>query len=265
MKSSCIAAACCCAILWLATAASAQTIVTIEPPEADFFSKKLLCHGVPIKAHKDVSDAALREANRRIGRMLEHLPVAAENLAAAGSELQIIGKDQQVSDLPELRKYKGKTWSTDKNGKTQTIDERTRGVGGLQASCGEENLLRLPSDRYRDHRDICSHEFAHTLLRYGLSENVRELVRKQYADSTIKGLWKGAYAGSNYDEFFAELTMWYFGSRGDYGQLDPKPTEGPKWLKQYDPEAFAMIEQIYSGNVTVKPTRAAKGATRTAT
>src|ERR1700691_5873777 len=102
-------------------AVRAQSITVLDPPELGFFSKQVISHGVPIKAHKDVSDDALREAARRIGRMLESLPDAAANLADVGSEVQIIGKDQQVSDLPELRQYKGKPWSTE-HGKTLTID-----------------------------------------------------------------------------------------------------------------------------------------------
>lgn len=50
----------------------------------------------------------------------------------------------------------------------QALDDRGRGYGGFHASCGEENLLRLPCDRYRDHRDILTHEFAHTCLSWGL-------------------------------------------------------------------------------------------------
>nr|MCU0782248.1 glycoside hydrolase family 127 protein [Akkermansiaceae bacterium] len=34
----------------------------IDPPEQGFFSKRLDYHGIPIKAHKTVSDEALREA-----------------------------------------------------------------------------------------------------------------------------------------------------------------------------------------------------------
>ena len=50
----------------------------------------------------------------------------------------------------------------------QALDERGRGYGGFHASCAEENLLKLPSDRWADHRDICTHEFAHTCLTWGL-------------------------------------------------------------------------------------------------
>jgi hypothetical protein len=232
-------------------AAGEPTIAVIDPPELGFFSKQVDCTGIPIKAHKDVDDEALREAHRRLGRMLRHLPVAVHNLVDVGAEMQIIGKDQQTSDLPSQRHWKGIAYES--YGKQfASIDERTRGVGELAASCGEENLLKLPSDRYKDHRDICTHEFAHTLLNYGLSSNVREQVQGQFEKSMEKGLWKTAYASTNFDEFFAELSMWYFGSRGDCGQIKPRPEVGRDWLRRYDPDAFALLENIYSGHSKVE-------------
>ena len=50
------------------------------------------------------------------------------------------------------------------------------------------------------------------------------------------------------DEFWAELTMWYFGTHGDLGMTGPKPENGRDGLKKYDPEAFALMDDFYSGN-----------------
>jgi hypothetical protein len=150
-----------------------------------------------------------------------------------------------TSDLPDHRHWKGKPYDGD-----QTIDQRTRGVGGRHASCGEENLLTLEKDRYRG-RDICSHEFAHTLRNFGLDRETRKRFDDQYRKARDAGHWRGMYAGSNADEYFAELTMWYVGTRGDYGSLMPPPVPGPDWLKSYDPEGFALLDELYSGRMTV--------------
>ena len=138
--------------------------------------------------------------------MLGRAPGIAANLATDGAELHVIGKAQATSDLPEDRHLKGKPFDGDLD-----VDQRTRGLGGLLASCGEENLLRLPGDRYAG-RDICVHEFAHTILAFGLPDEVRRRITEQFRRSSERGLWKSAYAASNDDEFFAELSMWYFGS-----------------------------------------------------
>ena len=228
-----------------ATAAELPPIRALDPPEQGFFAKQLDYEGIPIKAPAVVADEALYVARTRLGRLLAKLPDAVYNLRVAGAELHIIGKDQVTSDLPEHRHLKGKPFDGN-----LTADQRTRGLGGLLTSCGEENLLELPGDRYAG-RDICTHEFAHNLQDHGLSRDLRDRIKTQYQHSLELGLWKGAYAGSNVSEYFAELTMWYFGTHGDRKMTGPKPADGPEGLRKYDPEAFALLDQIYQGKLPV--------------
>jgi hypothetical protein len=117
-------------------------------------------------------------------------------------------------------------------------------------SCGEENLLGLPGDHYFG-RDILTHEFAHAIRQYGIPLEVVQRFNEQYRRSLAKDLWKGAYAASNGDEFFAELTMWYFGTHGDLHMTGPKPANGPDGLKQYDLEAFQLFDDFYSGHIPI--------------
>jgi alpha-glucosidase len=225
--------------------ASRPTIATIDPPESGFYAKRLDYEGIVIKAPTNVVDESLFAARARLSMMLTNLPSARAKLRAAGAELHIIGRDQVTTDLPEWRHDKGKPLA-EYHGLTR--DQRTRGMGGLLTSCGEENLLKLEKDRYRG-RDICVHEFAHSILGHGVSRAVRDKFREQHRRSLERGLWIGSYAGSNYDEFFAELTMWYFGTRGDLGMKDPKPANGPEGLKAYDPEAFGLLDEFYRGKM----------------
>jgi hypothetical protein len=150
-----------------------------------------------------------------------------------------------TSDLPEHRQLKGKPFDG-----SLTVDQRTRGLGGLLTSCGEENLLELPNDRYRG-RDICTHEFSHNLRDQGLSPDVQQMIRDRYHESLAMGLWNGAYAATNEHEFWAELTMWYFGTHGDMKMTGEKPANGPEGLKAYDPQAYALLDAIYSGRIPV--------------
>ncbi len=57
--------------------------------------------------------------------------------------------------------------------------------------------------------------------------------------------------GSNPDEFFAELTMWYWGYRGELSMEGPKPEDGREGFKQYDPDAFALMDDFYYGRMPV--------------
>lgn len=218
-----------------------EPILTLQPLERGFFSKALLNRGIRVLAPECVADIALYEAQSRIERLLLHLPKARKNLVVLAAEVQIIGKSQVTSDLPDYRDLKGKPF----DGKL-TVDERTRGLGGRHTSCGEENLLKLPSDRYFG-RDICSHEFAHCLMDYGFDKAMRARIQGQWKASLAKGRWSGSYAASNPSEFFSELTMWYFGTHGDLHMTGLKPAEGRKGLEAYDPDAAKFIDQVYSG------------------
>jgi alpha-glucosidase len=230
------------------------TICSLDPPEKGFFSKVISFQGIPIEAPKEVADEALFAAYQRLSMMLSNQPTVISNLVMAGAELHIIGRDQVTSDLPEHRHLKGKKLE-EYHG--LTVDERTRGLGGLLTSCGEENLLRLENDRYRE-RDICVHEFAHNIRQHGVPREIRQRFDEQYRKSLEKGLWEKSYAGSNPDEFFAELTMWYFGTHGDLHMTGAKPENGAAGLRKYDREAFELLDEFYSGRMVI-PLKKAKG------
>jgi hypothetical protein len=118
----------------------------IDPPESGFYAKRLDFEGIPIKAPTNVVDEALFAARERLSMMLSNLPTVRASLRATGAELHIIGRDHVTTDLPEWRQDKGKPLA-EYNGLTR--DQRTRGMGGLLTSCGEENLLKLEKDRCR--------------------------------------------------------------------------------------------------------------------
>ncbi len=222
-------------------------ITAINPPESNFFTKQIDYHGILIKAPSVVSNEAMYVAFDRISRETKNLPMVISNLAAAGAELHIVGRNQVTTDLPEWRQDKH-VCLDEYNGLTR--DQRTRGMGGLLTSCGEENLLNLPADHYHG-RDICLHEFAHDIEEVGMDPAVRKRFDDQYEKSKAKGLWLNSYAGSNNEEYFAELTMWYFGTHGDLTMTGPKPKNGPEGLKEYDPDAYALFDDFYSGRIPV--------------
>jgi alpha-glucosidase len=224
-----------------------ESIRPIDPPGQGFYSKQIDYRGIPIKASSEVADEALYAARGRLEMVLSNQPVVIANLGTAGAELHIIGRDQVTSDLPEHQHLKEKKLEQYHG---LTVDERTRGLGGLLTSCGEENLLKLEKDRYKG-RDICVHEFAHNIRQHGIPRDIRKRFDDQYRKSLEKGLWQKSYAASNPDEFFAELTMWYFGTHGDLHMTGTKPENGRGGLKKYDPESFELLEEFYSGRMQV--------------
>jgi alpha-glucosidase len=224
--------------------ASGQTWPVREsrPPIRDFYDKHVDCGGLVVRSARIVDDRALELACGKVTTMLAHAPQAKANLLEWRVELHIIGRNQQPSDLPELHWARGKDWDKSTH---QDVDQRTRGVGGLYASCGEENLLGLPSDRYRGGSDICVHEFAHTVMEFGLDDALRSGIADQYRRATSAGRWNGLYAATSPNEYWAELSMWYFGAHGQRGTTGP--ADGGAALAAYDPDGDALLDDIYSG------------------
>jgi len=221
------------------------TVTTLNPPREGFFAKSVNCDGLFIQSSAAVDNTALILACGKVRTMLAFLPDTRRAMISHGSELHILGDHEGTTDLPENRHFKTEPY-IDAEGKTTNMDQRTRGVGGLLASCGEENLLGLPNDRYGDGSDTCIHEFSHNIMENGFTQKQRNQIEKQYRDSLSKGLWKGAYAAVNVKEYWAELSMWYFGSHGNMvpGSLT---TPGAEALHAYDPGAFALVDHLYSG------------------
>ncbi|MES2376477.1 MAG: hypothetical protein V4553_07855 [Bacteroidota bacterium] len=200
-----------------------------------------------IRSSAEVDDKALQVAAQKINLMLANIPDVRHNLAQWGAEIHIISKNQQTSDLPEFRDQKGVSYVD--NGATTNIDTRTRGMGGIYTSCGEENLLNLPGGRYAGGSDICTHEFAHNIMFYGLDDSLSKKIDAQYKSAMKKGLWPGAYASVNAGEYWAEISMWYFGAHGEFLKGTKLPAAGAAGLKAYDPEGYALLAAIYSGKL----------------
>ncbi len=222
-----------------------DTIIHLDPPLSGFYAKYLNSGGILIRSANVVDDKALFIASAKVRLMLGKMPGATKNLFKNGSELHIIGKDQQTSDLPEFRSQKGVKYMDD--GVLTDIDQRTRGMGGVCASCGEENLLRLPTDRYRGGSDICIHEFAHTIMDYGFDTVIRKKIEAQYHNALNKGLWKDGYAASNPQEYWAELSMWYFGFHGEFLKGTNLPAPGAQSLREYDAGGYKLLDSLYTG------------------
>lgn len=239
----CIAASLC----FLGRSEAQESVVKLNPPVFGFYSKALDCGGILIRSADVVDDKALQAAAQKISLMLGNIPDVRHNLAQWGAELHIIGKDQQTSDLPEFRGQKEVKFAD--NGATTDIDTRTRGMGGIYTSCGEENLLNLPGDRYAGGSDICIHEFAHNIMLFGLDDALTKKIEAQYRNAISKGLWKDAYAATNASEYWAELSMWYFGAHGEFLRGTKLPAAGPAALAGYDAGGYALLKDIYSGKL----------------
>ncbi len=223
-------------------------VVTIPPPEFDFdpfYNKYCSAQGIPIIASEEVDDLALQQAYYIINNMLSPIPDVRDQLVADGHYIAIIGKDQQLTTLPEYVHMDSSYW-----------DARARGLGGGEynpvTSCGEENLLCLGwgQDRYHG-ENILIHEFSHTihLGGQGLSYNVfNSKLSMLYYQARKGGLWENTYAMTNPEEYWAEGVQGYFNSNlssffpdGVHNKINTREE-----LAEYDPELYEFIAVFFN-------------------
>ena len=240
-----------------------------KPPLAfgfdPFYKKYADAYGIPVISSENVSDDALLIARDIINYMLLKRPDIREGMIKLGARLSIIGKNEMQTDLPECRDLKKPTiddgrltpYERDNYNKPGGIasmtdrgywDQRARGMGGIQTSCAEENLLGIPGTRYFG-ENIMVHEFSHNIMTV-LQRIDKEFAKQIYAayeNAKAKGLYKNQYAINTAAEYWAEGSQWWFWSNFEF--YDGKTrVQSPDDLKAYDPALYALLEKVYPGH-----------------
>jgi hypothetical protein len=207
---------------------------------APFYEKLLDVGGMPIVASSKVSDYSLLEARYLVRQMTGHKPEILAALAKQKIRLAIMAPDEFTTDLPEHSHLRPKAY----------WDRRARGLGASlrhpAVSCGEESLLGYRGDPYAS-ENIMIHEFAHAMHECGLNlvdKTFDERLRKAFEAGKERGLWKGKYAGTNRNEYWAEgVQSWFDDNREpdhDHNHVNTRAE-----LKEYDPPLAALCEEIF--------------------
>src|SRR5207253_2643286 len=147
-----------------------------------FYQKYASAKGLPVLSSAKVSDKAVVEAVYLINQMLAERDDIRQALVKGRTRFVVMAPTEMTTDVPEQRNMTPKDY----------WDKRARGLGGRITSCGEENLLNLRGDRYRN-ENILIHEFAHCVHNQGLRSVDPKFdgrLRAAYARAMDRGLWK---------------------------------------------------------------------------
>lgn len=217
-----------------------------ETPLDTFYQKYLLADSIPIVSSRHVSDEALLQARYIITTMMSRIPDARDVMLQHHFRVGIVGKDENVTDMPECR-IMPKLWpGTD-------WDKRGRGYGATPQiplmTCGEENIVFQPDRRERyAHESIMVHEFGHNIdfalrrARPGFEARLQECFRL----AKEEGLWRGTYSMTNSGEYFAEGLQAWFNTCNMYVELDGRRQriKTRDQLLGYDPRLHALLAGI---------------------
>ena len=199
-----------------------------------FYKKHIDYKGFSILSSAKVSDAALLEARYLIDKLLGEREDILKAMIKANCRFMVMAPTEMTTDVPEQRHMK--------NDPKTDWDKRARGLGGKLSSCGEENLLNLKGDRYKQ-ENILIHEFNHAIHQQGLRTvdptfNMR--LKASYEKAKVAELWKGTYVMENPAEYWAEGAQAYFDCmRPQFGANTREK------LEKYDPGLFALVDEVY--------------------
>jgi hypothetical protein len=196
-----------------------------------FYKKHVDYKGFSILGSGRVSDAALLEARYLIDKLLGERDDILQAMIKARCRFMVMAPAEMTTDVPEQRHMDKEYW-----------DKRARGLGGKLSSCGEENLLNLKGDRYKQ-ENILIHEFNHAIHQHGLravDPTFDKRLRAAYKKAMDAGLWKGTYVATNHSEYWAEGAQAYFDCmRPQFGANTREK------LQKYDPDLFALVDEVY--------------------
>jgi len=190
-------------------------------------------NGITIVANSNVDPRAVDEAKKTVQRVFENNDLE-DVLSAEGAYVIVADREQGVLDLPEFR----------------CLDS-SRNQDFFSHVCGVADRADYPVvtvnelDLLGNRRGPCAglnilyHELGHMVQGWALPPADYFDVRQFYQDALFAGKYKGEYASTNANEYFAEATQSYF----LYGE--PDGSKDREWLEEYDPQIFDVLERTF--------------------
>ncbi|MES2453661.1 MAG: glycoside hydrolase [Pseudomonadota bacterium] len=244
---------------------SAGAVAEVEAPPVSlaldpFYARYVDADGIPILSSAKVPDRALLVAKAIVEGMLAHRPDLARALAASGYRVAIMAEDESTLDLPEQRDWKKPARDDPRLTRCERkhYDERigrltdraywnfrARGMAGQLTSGAVEDLLGQRNSRYYG-QTIFLHEFSHDILQAirAADPTLYREVDRAYRAALRAGRWKGEYASTTIDEYWAVGSQFWFNS-GRMVIFDGRRILSDADLNAYDPALHAVLAKAY--------------------
>lgn len=189
--------------------------------------------GIAIVANERVSPRAIEAARKTVERFFANNDLET-NLAADGAYVIVAASGQGVLDLPEFRCLDDR--------EARDFFDHVCGVADSAdypvVTVNEDDLLGRRSGPCGG-LNILYHELGHLVMGWALPPADYFDVRQYYADAMAAGKYRGDYAATNANEYFAEGTQAYFLHADLAGRRDRA------WLRSYDPQLYDLLVRIY--------------------
>jgi cyclophilin family peptidyl-prolyl cis-trans isomerase len=207
---------------------------------SEFYQQYIAVEGLPIVGSTNVSAQALLEAAWIVRQMLPQRPDILQAMASNNVRLAVMAWNEFTTDIPEHSTLTSKVY----------WDRRARGLGATRSrpavSCAEENLLGFPGDPYST-ENILIHEFAHAIHEMGLNSvdpTFDRRLRAAFKRAREKEVWKGTYAATNPQEYWAESVQnWFDNNRHDDALHNHVHTRAQ--LKEHDSAVAELCAEIF--------------------
>jgi hypothetical protein len=198
------------------------------------YTQRIQVKGIYIVGSALVAPEAFDEARKTLEVMFAGNQLADE-LAAFGAYIVIADSTQlNVLDLPEfgcLASEVGAARFTHVCGVADAADYPVATV----------NELDLLGDRRGPCRglNILYHEVGHLVMKWTLAHPDYLEIRQLYQAAIDAGLYRGDYASTNANEYFAEAVQAFF------LHVDARGGRDRAWLARYDPPIYDLLVRVF--------------------
>jgi hypothetical protein len=227
-----------------------------------YYTKFTFAREFPVIGSKHVSDEALLKANDTVRKMFAYRHDILKAMINDGARLVVLGKDERLSDLPEVKSA----------GNSPAVDDVVRYLDYTPELklmvVPEENVLALPTDPLagesavvavfaRGLHKVCASravdpEFDKRREMQQYELRVRRLdvefdqkLQKAFEEATGKGLWKGSPGARDRVEYWAAGVLAYFDAAGTGfpSAGADRPVTTRELLKASDAGLYSLVDE----------------------